>query len=197
MTHLSLPPQINVSTPLALKHRNQPFRVQGFLIHAMGEFIDLDNGPVHATAFLKSRGLSAHFFIKPDGSIEQQVDCDFGANHAGKSTFNGLNGLNNSFLGVELLVEGAHTLGSLKQAMKRNPYSLTQIDALAALIASAKKKYGFNDDMVTGHSIVSPGRKFDPGPQIITANNAYSDQFQHAMGKWDNFFDSETMSKAA
>lgn len=46
-----------------------PIDPKGIVIHSMGQYIDTENGPVAASDFLKSVGLSVHGFIHPDGTF--------------------------------------------------------------------------------------------------------------------------------
>ena len=88
-------------------------KVEGAIIHAMGEKIVVGSGaPLGALAFLRrshmltGQTLSVHCLIKPDGTITRCVADDREAYHAGHSKFGDLEHLNRTFLGAEFLLAG-------------------------------------------------------------------------------------------
>ena len=98
------------------------------------------------------RGLevSAHFFIRRDGSLIQFVPCTLRAWHAGTSSWQGRERCNDFSIGIEL--EGSDDL----------PFTEAQYAALIPLVRQLKNSYPIR--AVTGHSDIAPGRKTDPGP---------------------------------
>ncbi|WP_194756358.1 1,6-anhydro-N-acetylmuramyl-L-alanine amidase AmpD [Aliidiomarina indica] len=97
--------------------------------------------------------VSAHACIRRDGSIEQYVDFNRRAWHAGVSTWHGKERCNDFSIGIEL--EGTdHT-----------PYTEEQYQTLAQLTIALQETYpGITDACITGHEDIAPGRKTDPGP---------------------------------
>lgn len=94
--------------------------------------------------------VSAHFFIRRDGSLVQFVSCQDRAWHAGVSSWRGRERCNDYSIGIEL--EGTDAL----------PYEGVQYRRLAGLLRGLRARYPLRD--VVGHSDVAPGRKTDPGP---------------------------------
>ncbi len=102
--------------------------------------------------FERLRGLrvSAHFFVRRDGSVMQFVPTDARAWHAGVSRFGARERCNDFSLGIEL--EGTDTL----------PYTDAQYDALDRLVPALRQRHPLT--WATGHQHIAPGRKTDPGP---------------------------------
>ena len=101
--------------------------------------------------FQQIRGLrvSAHFFIRRDGSLIQFVPCSLRAWHAGVSNWQGCECCNDFSIGIEL--EGTDDM----------PFTEAQYASLIPLLQSLKQAYPIQ--AVVGHSDIAPGRKTDPG----------------------------------
>lgn len=97
------------------------------------------------------RGLkvSAHFFIRRDGTLIQFVPCSLRAWHAGVSSWQARDCCNDFSIGIEL--EGTDEL----------PFTEAQYASLIPLLQSLKQAYPIR--AVMGHSDIAPGRKTDPG----------------------------------
>jgi AmpD protein len=98
------------------------------------------------------RGLrvSAHFFIRRDGSLIQFVPCSLRAWHAGTSSWHGRERCNDFSIGIEL--EGSDD----------RPFTEAQYATLIPLVKRLQQTYPVRG--VVGHSDIAPGRKTDPGP---------------------------------
>lgn len=97
--------------------------------------------------------VSAHLFIRRDGSVIQFVPFNRRAWHAGKSAWCGRERCNDFSIGIEL--EGTDDA----------PYEEAQYRTLAAVLDALRAAYpALHEDAVTGHSDIAPGRKTDPGP---------------------------------
>ncbi|QJR12133.1 1,6-anhydro-N-acetylmuramyl-L-alanine amidase AmpD [Usitatibacter rugosus] len=96
--------------------------------------------------------VSAHFLIRRDGEVIQFVDTDQRAWHAGVSSWNGRERVNDFSIGIEM--EGTDD----------RPFEDAQYAALNALLAKLRERYG--PVPLTGHSQIAPGRKTDPGPSF-------------------------------
>jgi AmpD protein len=94
--------------------------------------------------------VSAHFFVRRDGSVVQFVPCALRAWHAGASSWRGRERCNDFSVGIEL--EGTDT----------RPYTVRQYHRLARLVHALQQRYPLAH--VAGHADVAPGRKTDPGP---------------------------------
>lgn len=97
--------------------------------------------------------VSAHAVIRRNGDLEQYVDFNRRAWHAGVSSWYGRERCNDFSIGIEL--EGTdHT-----------PYTDEQYRTLARLTVELRRKYPkITDSNITGHEDIAPGRKTDPGP---------------------------------
>lgn len=93
--------------------------------------------------------VSAHFFIRRDGSLIQFVPCSLRAWHAGVSSWQGRERCNDFSIGIEL--EGTDDLA----------FTDAQYASLLPLLQSLKQAYPIRS--VVGHSEIAPGRKTDPG----------------------------------
>lgn len=97
------------------------------------------------------RGLtvSAHFFVRRDGSLWQFVSCDARAWHAGASCHQGRENCNDFSIGIEL------------EGLEGERFAPAQYRVAAGLCAAIRAHYPIRQ--VVGHEHVAPGRKFDPG----------------------------------
>ena len=96
--------------------------------------------------------VSAHFFVRRDGSLTQFVPCVKRAWHAGESTWRGRTRCNDLSIGIEL--EGSDDV----------PFTAAQYERLATLTKALERMYPILD--IAGHSDIAPGRKSDPGPHF-------------------------------
>ena len=95
--------------------------------------------------------VSAHFFLRRDGSLLQFVSCGERAWHAGVSRWRGREKCNDFSIGIE--IEGTDD----------QPYTVRQYARLARLITTLRAAYpGIAG--IAAHSEIAPGRKTDPGP---------------------------------
>jgi len=112
--------------------------------------------PYYAT--IAGLRVSAHFFVRRDGSLLQFVPCAARAWHAGESAWRGRRRCNDFSIGIEL--EGADDA----------PYAMPQYTMLARLVRALRRRYPIEE--VVGHSDIAPGRKTDPGPAFDWARLA-------------------------
>ena len=98
--------------------------------------------------------VSSHYVIGKDGRITQPVPDGYRAWHAGKSSFQGRDDVNDFSLGIELVNEGDG----------RDPFTDAQYSSLVRLVAWMCQTYGIPLDRITGHKDVAlpAGRKADP-----------------------------------
>jgi N-acetyl-anhydromuramoyl-L-alanine amidase len=96
--------------------------------------------------------VSAHFFIRRDGTLIQFVPCSLRAWHAGVSSWQERERCNDFSIGIEL--EGSDDL----------PFTEAQYATLTPLLQLLKQAYPIQ--AVVGHSDIAPGRKTDPGPHF-------------------------------
>ena len=93
--------------------------------------------------------VSAHFFLRRTGELQQFVSCDDRAWHAGPSSWRGRADCNDYSVGIEL------------EGLEGEAFEPMQYDALARLLKELALRYRLTD--VAGHEHVAPGRKQDPG----------------------------------
>ncbi len=128
---------------------------------------------------------SAHLVIGRDGEITQSVPFDTVAWHAGRSHWEGREGLNQYALGIELVnagrlirqgdswrawfqhvypddqvLEATHKHESSPAGWQT--FTAEQIEAAVEVCCLLFERYGIRD--VVGHDDIAPGRKSDPGP---------------------------------
>lgn len=119
---------------------------------------------------------SAHFQIGRFGEITQIVNPDhYIAFHAGVSTFwhpvrrKFVSGMNDFAIGIELLGDG-----------NVREYSEAQYEALGRLCAELLERFPtIQPHCITGHEVVSPGRKSDPG-KLFDWRKAFAAIYRHA-----------------
>ncbi len=102
---------------------------------------------------LRNLQVSAHFFIERDGTLWQHVGVFQRAWHAGVSEWQGRPACNDYSVGVEL--EGSESTA----------FSPLQYQRLAILAKALQSLFpAMGPERMVGHSDISPGRKWDPGP---------------------------------
>ena len=99
---------------------------------------------------LRNLRVSAHFFIRRDGTLIQFTSTESRAWHAGVSSLHGRERCNDFSIGIEL--EGTDTL----------PYTDAQYTSLARLTPALQARYPLR--FAWGHEYIAPKRKTDPGP---------------------------------
>lgn len=113
----------------------------------------LDKGTHSYFSEIASLRVAPHLYIPRDGALVQFVSCSRRAWHAGRSRWRGREACNDFSIGIEL--EGADDI----------PYAEVQYERLVPLIVALRRRYPAIDEQgVTGHSDIAPGRKTDPGP---------------------------------
>ena len=139
----------------------------------------LSRGKVRRRRYV-SRGGHAHYLIAKNGTVYRILDPRFRANHAGVSMWNGLKGLSDHSLGIEL--EGYHNV----------PFTDRQYRSLKELLGILQKRFRVKDKDVLGHYRVAyskpnrfhrkrlRGRKKDPGADNFDRRRAgLTDQYPH------------------
>jgi len=113
------------------------------------------DGP-HAHPYLREIAhlrVSAHLLVRRDGELVQYVPFHRRAWHAGTSSWEGREAVNDFSIGIEL--EGTDD----------TPYEDVQYRRLADLVRTLADAYpALAPVRIVGHSDVAPRRKTDPGP---------------------------------
>ncbi len=99
--------------------------------------------------------VSAHYLLHEDGEIVLLVAEERRAWHAGVSRWRGVDDLNSTSIGIELVNPG-HQWGY-------RPFPEAQMRQLLRLAAAISRRHGIDRADVIGHSDVAPARKTDPG----------------------------------
>lgn len=104
-------------------------------------------------AALEGVQVSAHLFIRRQGSLWQFAALQDRAWHAGQSQWQGRSRCNDFAIGIEL--EGSDD----------RPYTQAQYRQLQRVIPLIRKRYpAIGPEQIVGHEHIAPGRKTDPGP---------------------------------
>lgn len=96
--------------------------------------------------------VSSHLLIRRDGEVVQYVPFQKRAWHAGVSCYEKRDCCNDYSIGIEM------------EGEDETPYTDIQYQVLATTIKDLIKSYPeLNEQTITGHSDIAPGRKTDPG----------------------------------
>ena len=106
---------------------------------------------------IKSK-VSAHFFIKKNGSMLNLVPPLYEAWHAGRSNWKNLKSLNKYSIGIEIQNTGHDN--------NCENFSKNQITSTKKLLKYLIREYKINPKNVLGHSDIAPDRKKDPGEKF-------------------------------
>ena len=132
---------------------------------------------------------SAHLNLDEDGTWTQNVEFNVKAWHAGKSSWAGDSNLNNNSIGIEVcnpgpltttrngyqtwwgktledptIIEAPHPNNPQGEVYGWKPFNETQVSELIEVGQLLMQEYGMQECI--GHDMISPGRKFDPGPTM-------------------------------
>ncbi len=99
--------------------------------------------------------VSSHYVIDEDGTVYGLVEEQFRAWHAGISYWRGMQALNDSSVGIEIVNPG-HEWGY-------RAFPEAQIAAVLALAQEILNRHPIPARNVVGHSDIAPDRKQDPG----------------------------------
>ena len=101
-----------------------------------------------------SRKVSAHFVVGRDGRVVQMVPVEKRAWHAGLSELEGLRGVNDFSVGIEMV--------NLNDG--KDPYPVEQMEAVAGIIRLLRSQYDIPDNRIVSHAQIAlpAGRKNDP-----------------------------------
>lgn len=141
--------------------------------------VNVFNNPAHKA--------SAHFVLGHDGAITQMGKLNEKLWHAGRSSWDGINGLNGHSVGIEIanwgwltgeagnwrswtgsrvddsrVVRAAHKYDGVTRGWEI--YDEAQILACVEMVRAIALEYDMQPHHILGHDDISPGRKQDPGP---------------------------------
>ena len=113
--------------------------------------LDTESDPSFAD--LAGLEVSSHFLVDREGQVQQFVELDRQAWHAGLSQWRGRSGCNRFSIGIE--IEGCES----------DIYTQAQYEAVSDILRALLDHYpGLSSDHIVGHQEVASGRKTDPGP---------------------------------
>lgn len=98
--------------------------------------------------------VSAHWLISEAGKVEQLVDEQMRAWHAGAGAWGAVSDVNSCSIGIELANSGDA------------PFPESQMAALERLLAGVMGRWQVPPERVIAHSDMAPARKRDPGPRF-------------------------------
>lgn len=107
-----------------------------------------------------SAEVSAHYLVLEDGSVEQLVNEDKRAWHAGVGSWNGITDVNSASIGIEI-VNGGHNFPLADGSLP--PFPDMQILAVIKLCKEIIERHDIPQSNIVGHSDIAPARKEDPG----------------------------------
>lgn len=98
--------------------------------------------------------VSAHWLISEAGEVEQLVDEEMRAWHAGAGSWGAVSDVNSRSIGIELANVGDA------------PFPEPQMAALEAVLRAVMGRWQVPPERVIAHSDMAPDRKRDPGPRF-------------------------------
>ena len=126
--------------------------------------------------------VSAHFFIKKNGSVLNFVPPLYEALHAGRSNWKNFESLNRYSIGIEIQNSGHDN--------RYENFSQNQIISIKKLLRYLLIKYNVSPKNVLGHSDISPDRKNDPGEKFPWKELAKS-----RLSQWHNLDEKKLRKK--
>lgn len=126
-----------------------------------------------------SAKVSAHLLVGKDGKVVQLVLFNRVAWHAGSSSWNGLSGMNNYSIGIEMVNTG------------KEPFTDIQVQTVLEICKAITETYNIED--VIGHQDVAPGRKYDPGKYWDMKSFKAKLGFKHFLKRGDEGDDVEDL----
>ena len=126
-------------------------RVDCIILHATAQPLFVDT--IHRFEDPSTK-VSAHFVVDRDGTVIQMVPLTKRAWHAGVSSFDGVPGVNDYSIGIEMTNDNDG----------KDPYPSAQYAAVAEIIRRCRLHYNIPDSRIVSHAVVAlpPGRKTDP-----------------------------------
>ena len=173
-------PKISLNYSPNFNARKRSIRnIKFIIIHYTGMRKELS--AIDRLCDIKSR-VSAHYFIKKNGSVLNLVPPLYEAWHAGKSSWKNLKSLNKYSIGIEIQNSGHDN--------NYENFSQRQIISTKKLLKYLIRKYSINFKNVLGHSDISPDRKKDPGEKFPWKGLA-----KHKLCQWHNLNEKKIKKK--
>ena len=159
----------NYSPNFNTSKRNQK-NIKFIIIHYTG--MKNESLAINRLCNIKSK-VSAHYFIKKNGSVLNLVPPLYEAWHAGESSWKGIKSINRHSIGIEIQNSGHDN--------KYENFAQKQIISTKKLLKYLIKKYKVNFNNILGHSDIAPDRKKDPGEKF-----PWKELSKYKLSKWHN-----------
>mgnify|MGYP001427609936 FL=1 len=169
---------LNYSPNLNVKKRSYK-SIKYIIIHYTGMKKELL--AINRLCNIKSK-VSAHFFIKKNGSLLNLVPPLYEAWHAGRSSWKNLKSLNKYSIGIEIQNPGHDN--------NYENFSKNQITSTKKLVKCLIRKYKINPKNVLGHSDIAPDRKKDPGEKF-----PWKELSKFKVSQWHNLDEKKLVKK--
>ena len=153
--------------------------IKFIIIHYTGMKKELS--AINRLCNIKSK-VSAHYFIKKNGSVINLVPPLYEAWHAGKSSWKDFKSLNRYSIGIEIQNSGHDN--------KYENFPKKQIISTKKLLKFLIRKYKVNLKNILGHSDIAPDRKKDPGEKFPWKKLAKS-----RLSQWHNLDEQKLRKK--
>ena len=157
----------NYSPNFNTSKRNQK-NIKFIIIHYTG--MKNESLAINRLCNIKSK-VSAHYFIKKNGSVLNLVPPLYEAWHAGESSWKGIKSINRHSIGIEIQNSGHEN--------KYENFAQKQIISTKKLLKYLIKKYKVNFNNILGHSDIAPDRKKDPGEKF-----PWKELSKYKLSKW-------------
>ena len=144
--------------------------IKFIIIHYTG--MKNESSAINRLCNIKSK-VSAHYFIKKNGSVLNLVPPLYEAWHAGESSWKDIKSLNRYSIGIEIQNSGHEN--------KYENFAQKQIISTKKLLKYLIKKYKVNFNNILGHSDIAPYRKKDPGEKF-----PWKELSKYKLSKWYN-----------
>lgn len=167
-------------------HRSRKREVSGIILHSMREYIEYVGKYVHYHDYLEAVKLSAHYFVEVNGDVINSVHPERCAYHAGKSKIGDEINLNESFIGVELIIKDEGNYGDFLKKIKDPQYFHDiQYENMAKLCVKLMDRYNISIDRVVSHHEVS-GIDVRPDPKRDIGSGFDLDRFYRLIDKYSD-----------
>ena len=154
-------------------------KIKFIIIHYTG--MKYESSALNRLCDIKTK-VSAHYFIKKNGSILNLVPPIYEAWHAGKSSWKDLKSLNKYSIGVEIQNSGHDN--------KYENFTQKQIISTKKLLKYLINKFNVKSKNILGHSDIAPNRKKDPGEKFPWKELAKS-----KLSQWHNLSENKLKPK--
>ncbi|MDC2997857.1 N-acetylmuramoyl-L-alanine amidase [Candidatus Pelagibacter sp.] len=154
-------------------------KIKFIIIHYTG--MKYESSALNRLCDIKTK-VSAHYFIKKNGSILNLVPPIYEAWHAGKSSWKDLKSLNKYSIGVEIQNSGHDN--------NYENFTQKQIISTKKLLKYLINKFNVKSKNILGHSDIAPNRKKDPGEKFPWKELAKS-----KLSKWHNLSENKLKPK--